>query len=154
MQIRSASPLLLLLSLGLAGAPAHAQATARPATGSVLVTMTGFRSDRGAMRISLFRSAQGYPGKHTLALRSGTGRIQGGAASFRFDGIPHGTYAISVLHDENGNGKMDTNWIGIPKEGGGASNDAKARFGPPKYEDAKFVLAQPALKLAIKIRYP
>jgi uncharacterized protein (DUF2141 family) len=49
---------------------------------------------------------------------------------------------------------MDTNWLGIPKEGGGASNNPKARMGPPRFEDAKFVLRAPLLKMTIQIRYP
>ena len=123
-------------------------------TGTITVTMVGFRNEKGFMRISLFDSKKGFPGDHTRAVRTGSGRIQNGAAAFTFADVPHGTYAIAVLHDENGNGKMDTNAIGIPKEGGGASNDAKARFGPPKFDDAKFVLRDAQLKLRINIRYP
>ena len=55
-----------------------------------------------------------------------------------FEGIPAGTYALVVLHDENMNGKVDTNWIGIPKEGYGFSNDAKASFSAPSFKDASF----------------
>ena len=54
--------------------------------------------------------------------------------------LPVGEYAFSVFHDENANDKLDANWIGIPKEPGVLSNNAKASFGPPKYEDAKFQL--------------
>jgi uncharacterized protein (DUF2141 family) len=139
---------LLVLAAPLRGA------TEPRATGTIVVTMAGFRNEKGAMRISLFDSPRGFPGNHRLAIRSGSGRIQGGAATFSFPGVPHGTYAIAVLHDENGNGKMDTNFIGIPTEGGGASNDAKARFGPPKFDEAKFVLRGTQLKLRINIRYP
>ena len=128
-------------------------AESRP-TATINVTMVGFRNEKGAMRISLFDSKKGYPGDHRRAVRTGSGRIQNGKAAFSFTGVPHGTYAIAVLHDENGNGKMDTNAIGIPKEGGGASNDAKARFGPPKFDEAKFVLRDAQLKLRINIRYP
>ena len=54
--------------------------------------------------------------------------------------LPPGQYAFSVFYDENGNGKMDTNFIGIPKEPIAMSNNAKGKFGPPKYEDALFEL--------------
>ena len=142
---------LLPLTMLLASAAVAAERT--PA-GTIAVDMRGFRSDRGSMRVSLFASANGYPGRHELALRAGTGRIKDRAAAFRFENIPHGTYAVSVLHDENDNRKMDTNWLGIPKEGGGASNNPKPRMGPPRFEDAKFVLRAPLLKMAIQIRYP
>ncbi len=55
-----------------------------------------------------------------------------------FESLPPGEYAISVFHDENKNGKMDSNFFGIPKEGVGASNDAKGQLGPPHDKDAKF----------------
>jgi uncharacterized protein (DUF2141 family) len=54
--------------------------------------------------------------------------------------IPQGTYAIACYHDENNNGKLDTKFMGIPKEGTGASNDARGTMGPPKFKDAKFQL--------------
>jgi len=151
-------PMRLRFAVALAalalGAPLLGLAAESPATGTITVTMAGFRSDKGFMRISLFASKKGYPGDHTRAVRTGSGSIKNGTATFAFTGVPHATYAIAVLHDENGNGKMDTNAIGIPKEGGGASNDAKARFGPPKFDEAKFVLRDAQLKLRINIRYP
>ena len=51
---------------------------------------------------------------------------------------PAGEYAVAIVHDENGNGRLDTSWLGIPKEGLGTSNNARGRLGPPKYRDAKF----------------
>jgi uncharacterized protein (DUF2141 family) len=66
--------------------------------------------------------------------------IAGGAARVEFPGLAPGAYAVAVYHDENGNGKMDANFLGIPKEPTGASNDAKGKMGPPKFEDARFAL--------------
>lgn len=56
--------------------------------------------------------------------------------------LPPGAYAISIFYDANGNGELDTNFIGIPKEPVALSNNAKAKFGPPKYKDALFTLAE------------
>jgi uncharacterized protein (DUF2141 family) len=55
--------------------------------------------------------------------------------------LPPGEYALTIFFDHNGNGKLDTNFIGIPKEPMALSNNAKAKYGPPKYEDAVFSLA-------------
>jgi uncharacterized protein (DUF2141 family) len=140
-------PLATLLLAGVAVAE-------KGSGGTIALELRGFRSDRGTMRVSLFASAKGYPGRHELALRAGTGPIKNRVATFRFDNVPHGVYAVSVLHDENDNRKMDTNWLGIPKEGGGASNNPRARMGPPRFEDAKFALRSPLLKMTIQIRYP
>jgi uncharacterized protein (DUF2141 family) len=58
-----------------------------------------------------------------------------------FDRLPAGEYAVAAYQDINGNGKLDRNFIGIPKEPVGVSNRAKGRFGPPKWRDAKFQLS-------------
>ena len=52
--------------------------------------------------------------------------------------LPAGEYAIASYHDENGNGKLDTNALGLPEEGYGFSNDARGMFGPPKFSEAVF----------------
>ena len=62
-----------------------------------------------------------------------------------------GEYAISAYHDLDGNGRMKTNFIGIPREPIGTSNDAKGRFGPPKYKDAKFQIGEEATTIPINL---
>ncbi|MBU2930266.1 DUF2141 domain-containing protein [Winogradskyella psychrotolerans] len=64
--------------------------------------------------------------------------IKNKQCTITFNGIPEGIYAVSVFHDENDNGKMDTNFMHIPKEDYGCSNGATGFMGPPKWEDAKF----------------
>jgi uncharacterized protein (DUF2141 family) len=54
-------------------------------------------------------------------------------------GIPNGTYAISVFHDVNHNGELDKNFLGVPIEPIGFSNNVRATFGPPKFSRAAFV---------------
>ena len=66
-------------------------------------------------------------------------QVETDSAIWQFD-IPDGTYAIGIFIDTNDNNKMDKNFLGIPKEQYGFSNNAKARFGPPSFEDASFIL--------------
>lgn len=66
--------------------------------------------------------------------------------------VPAGEYAISIFHDVNENGKMDRNFIGIPKEGVGASNDAAGSFGPPSYDKAKFTVPRSQL-VSVTMKY-
>jgi uncharacterized protein (DUF2141 family) len=66
--------------------------------------------------------------------------IKNNTISVIFKDIPAGIYAVSFVHDENNNGKMDTNFLGIPSEDYGCSNNAKGFMGPPKWDDAKFEL--------------
>ena len=56
------------------------------------------------------------------------------------DNLKPGKYTFKYFHDENNNNEMDTNWIGIPKEGFGFSNNAKGKFGPPSHEKMIFEL--------------
>ena len=65
--------------------------------------------------------------------------------------LPPGDYAISIFYDVNANGELDTNFIGIPKEPVALSNNAKARFGPPKYKDALFTLPDEGAVQTIEI---
>lgn len=72
--------------------------------------------------------------------------------ALRFDGLPRGTYAVAVIHDENGNNRLDT-FAGVPREGYGFSNNAPVRFGPPKFAAARFDLGGDANRQQIRIRY-
>ena len=70
-----------------------------------------------------------------------------------FEAIPLGTYALAVIHDENSNGKLGTNWLGIPTEGYGFSNDAKAMLGKPSFADASFSYDRQTLDMTISLHY-
>jgi len=71
-----------------------------------------------------------------------------------FENLPAGEVAVSLFHDENSNSTLDRNFLGIPKEGWGASRDAKAHFGPPSYDDARLRLAAGEHKqIAIHLQY-
>lgn len=65
--------------------------------------------------------------------------------------ISFGTYAISLFHDQNGNGKLDSNWMRIPKEPYGFSQNAAATFGPPKFRKAAFQHGHATTKVKIKL---
>jgi uncharacterized protein (DUF2141 family) len=131
--------LILLFTVQLAAA-------AEP--GEVQIEVTGLQEASGNIFIAVYDSEDNWLGE---------GSIQGQKVSIedsREGGIvfaelqlPPGEYALSIFYDANGNGKMDTNFIGIPKEPVAMSNNAKGKFGPPKYEDAKFVLgAEPVVQ--------
>jgi uncharacterized protein (DUF2141 family) len=65
--------------------------------------------------------------------------------------LPPGRYAVSVYLDENGNRKLDTNWLGMPKEAVGVSNNPRGRMGPPRFEDSVFVHGSSAETISIKL---
>jgi uncharacterized protein (DUF2141 family) len=136
-----------LLALGLCtGATAAA-----PAEGhTITVRVIGLRSDKGAVYCRLFAGGEQFPKAGFVAQQAA--KIAGGAASCTFAGVAAGTYAVSAYHDENGNGKLDTNFLGIPSEGVGVSNNRFPAIGPPKWKDAKFTTGGDAA-IEIKLRY-
>ena len=120
---------------------------------SIHVDVLGLHSVRGHVWCFLYNSEVGFPKDQRVAMARVSGAIAGGSSSCDFSNLPNGTYAVSVYHDENDNGRLDANVLGIPKEGVGASNDAKAHFGPPNFNDAKFVVERKPQVLIIHIHY-
>jgi len=80
-------------------------------------------------------------------------KIRDAEARCDFLDIKPGTYALAVTHDENMNGKIDTNWLGVPKEGYGFSNDAKAMLGPPSFSAASFHYDGQDIEMTISLHY-
>lgn len=105
----------------------------------ITVKVTGLKSEKGAVGFGLFNTDKYFLRKEGKYKKAQV-KISENGTFYTFKNIPEGIYAISVYHDENGNGKLDKNLIGFPKEGVGISNDAKGFFGPPTFEDARFVL--------------
>ena len=91
---------------------------------SLTITVTGIRNTNGALIACIFRDRQGFPTcqKSRTAILQ-TQRITGSTMTVRFNNLAPGTYVASVQHDEDGDGKLKTNFIGIPKEGVGISNN-------------------------------
>ena len=119
----------------------------------VEVKVEGLRSSDGSIRYSLFGAAEGYPQDGSKAVRKGSAPIAEKASVFQIKDLTPGPYAISVIHDENNNEKLDTGLFGIPTEGIGASNNAKGSFGPPKFEDARFDVGAKGATQVIKIMH-
>ncbi|MBV1775422.1 DUF2141 domain-containing protein [Burkholderiaceae bacterium DAT-1] len=99
------------------------------------VEVKGVEEASGMVQVALFNSEGTWLNKRFTSMSASARK---GTVSVTFKDIPMGDYAISVYHDVNGNGKLDSNFIGMPSEPYGFSNDAKGMFGPAKFEDAKF----------------
>ncbi len=108
---------------------------------SVLVALTGLEEAEGRIFVSVYDSKDTWLGEETVM------RSEVVIADARSEGVvrtelslPPGEYALSIFYDANDNGTLDTNFIGIPKEPVALSNNARPKFGPPKYKDAVFTL--------------
>lgn len=118
------------------------------AIGQLKVTIEGLQNDDGRVMVGLFASKEGYTSSKE-PFRGCQVEIRGRKAECTFVGIPYGTYAIKAYHDKNGNGKLDMNFMGIPNETYGFSNNARGNFGPAKWEDAKFIINSKNMSMEI-----
>jgi len=119
------------------------------------VKILNIRNSTGTVDCALFESPKGFP---IAFLRSATNvmviKIRKTQAQCDFENIPPGTYALAVIHDENMNGKLDTNWLGLPTEGYGFSNGAIATtHGAPSFAAASFPYDGRRLDMTITLHY-
>jgi len=114
---------------------------------SLSIEFEGLKSDNGKLFIALYNQEADFLKNEIKGLEVD---IIDGKAKANFDNLAKGIYAISSFHDKNNNGKMDTNFLGIPKEPVACSNNAKGSFGPPKFKDAKFSITDNKTHLKIK----
>ena len=107
---------------------------------TLTVNITGISDIKGDIYIYLYTSEKGFPIEISKANKFKKVKVSKKSLSVSFKDITYGTYAVSVYHDIDANGKINQNFLGIPKEPVGVSNNAEGFMGPPKYEDAKFSL--------------
>jgi uncharacterized protein (DUF2141 family) len=135
------------------GNPA-ATAFAQSSCPGIHVQILGIKNSTGAVACALFESPDGFPAEFLLsATNIMMIKIKDTQARCDFEDIPPGTYALAVIHDENMNGKLDMNRLGIPTEGYGFSNDAKARLSAPSFRAASFPYDGRNLDMTITLNY-
>jgi uncharacterized protein (DUF2141 family) len=103
----------------------------------ITVKINNLDNSKGKVLVAIYDSKDSFLNKRYKGTMS---KINDNTCEVTFKNIPEGVYAISLFHDENDNNKMDSNFLGIPKEDYGCSNNATGFMGPPKWEDAKFEL--------------
>jgi uncharacterized protein (DUF2141 family) len=108
-----------------------ASASPKPKS-TITVRINGLRNDKGLVFVALFDSERTFDAKK--ALMGGQTRPSNGSAVVVLENVVPGRYAVSFIHDENENKKLDTNFLGIPTEGFGFSRDAMGTFGPPGFD--------------------
>jgi uncharacterized protein (DUF2141 family) len=139
------------VALLLAGIAGSASGQSWP---GIHVTILGVRNSTGAVACALFESPEGFPIEFLrFATRIMVMKVRDTRARCDFAEIAPGTYALAVIHDENLNGKLDANRLGMPTEGYGFSNDARAALGPPSFSAASFPYDGRNLALTIRLNY-
>jgi uncharacterized protein (DUF2141 family) len=120
---------------------------------SIQVRITGIESSKGQLALLLFKGGDGFPSDYTKAVRQVMIPVVSPATVYTFADLPFGTYAITVMHDENKNNELDKNMFGIPEEGIGVSNNALNMFGPPVFNECAFNLNGASAKVEIQLDY-
>lgn len=120
---------------------------------TVELTFSGIKTVKGQLLISLHNES-GFPDQENKAIKNLVVEVKQSKININIEGLLPGSYAISVVHDENKNFKLDKNMLGVPKEGYGFSNNPSAKFGAPSFSESKFVLLKSEIKkLEIKMIY-
>jgi uncharacterized protein (DUF2141 family) len=153
MAMRTAIAIALVVGSMIGAISITPQADDVAAANSIKVVVEGFHSNSGEADCVLFGSPEGFPSDSKIAMKRTKSKIVNNQAVCAFTAVAAGEYAVSVFHDENANGVLDRNFIGMPKEGVGASNDAAGKLGPPKFEDARFSYKGGQQTLTIHLRY-
>ena len=130
--------ILLLLS---AAAPA----------GDLEIRLERVRNERGAVHLCLTRDPAHFPdcGKDPAAVKRS---VAANVHVIRFTAVRPGDYALSVLHDENRNGRLDT-LVGVPREGFGFSRSPRVLFGPPRFDQVRFGIAEGFTRQTVRMQY-
>ena len=150
---RSVLPVALVGLLALLAAPPALHAAA--ASNGIRVVVKGLRDNQGRVGCGLFKGPDGFPRERNKEFAGRWTPIHKQEAVCFFKGAPAGTYAVTVLDDENMDGKMDFGPLGMPKKGYGFSNNAPARLSPPTFDAASFKYdGQSSLTVPIDIVYP
>ncbi len=123
------------------------------AQGKVEARISNFTNSKGVCRACLFNTAASFNGKEGQAVQCVQVPVNNQKAEVVFENIPAGNYAVSVFHDANNNNKLDVNFLGIPKEGYGASKNKLPFAAAPAFADNQFaVKPNTTIQLNIRLR--
>jgi uncharacterized protein (DUF2141 family) len=126
-------------------------------TATLTIVVDGLRNGRGQVGCRLYRPSEDFARDDSPAI---VGRqlvpIEDRRARCVFAGLAPGRYAVALMHDENGNRRLDTNLVGIPVEGFGFTNNAEPHtFGPPTFDEAAVVVrAGRTTAQRVRVMYP
>ncbi|MEA5598562.1 DUF2141 domain-containing protein [Rivularia sp. UHCC 0363] len=133
---------LLFSTLASVGLVLKANAVEDSAT--LTVAIKGIENQKGQVCLRIYENESGFPLGNSSEAKSQCTKITGNSLKQEFTGLKRGTYAVAVIDDQNGDTKLNRDFLGIPEEGFGISNNptVSVKTGTPKFESASFSLTQ------------
>ena len=117
--------------------------------GTIILKVTGLHSGKGQVKIAVFNSSETWLGDHPAY--NATIDVDGQSVTWKLNDVSYGDYGVAVFHDENSNGKMDKNLLGMPLEPYGFSNNLRIILGAPKWDKGKVAVRNPTTEISIEV---
>lgn len=122
-----------------------------PPPAGLQIVFTNIKQAQGQIYVAVYDSPADYMNANKARSKKVLTVTAKGSLACTFPELPPGAYAISCFHDVNGNGKLDTNFVGIPSEPYGASNNARPKFRAPNWDETKFELKNNSGEISIRL---
>lgn len=135
---RYTAALAVLVSISAAAHAAEKDNNASASASDLTITITAVGESKGQLMLAVYDSEKSFRKEAVRAIRQ---PAVAGKMTVTIPKLPHGTYAVMAFQDLNENGKLDTNFVGIPKEPWGGSLQGKSVFGAPGWTDTRFDLS-------------
>jgi uncharacterized protein (DUF2141 family) len=139
--------LLTIAGVGLIAPPASAVSS------NLTVMIEGLKSKQGQVCARLFAQSDGFPDRQDKAVANQCIKVSKIATGFKFDNLAPGSYAVAIFHDANSDNKLNTGVFGIPSEGLGCSRNPRGLVGPPRFQDAVFLVVGPNNEIKVQLNY-
>jgi uncharacterized protein (DUF2141 family) len=121
--------------------------------GNLNVEIDGLRNSIGQVCVSLYNSSRGFPEDSSRVLQKQCVKVTEVPLMVKFENLKLGSYAAVVMHDEDSNGTVNQDDLGIPLEGFGFSQNPEVITSAPKFGDAAFFVAGASTDIEIKLIY-
>ncbi|KIM12836.1 MAG: hypothetical protein KU37_00105 [Sulfuricurvum sp. PC08-66] len=120
--------------------------------GEIEITIEGVKNANGELSIGLYDEAKAFAKPNAKVVKGVFVKASQGTMVVKLVNIPDGVYAVSLFHDQNSNQKLDTNFLGMPIEGYGFSNNVYPMFRSASFEEARFELMG-TKEMSISVHY-
>ena len=117
------------------------------------IEITGIKNKQGQICLSLFNKHHGFPNDGNNAIQTSCIKVTDIKERVTLTNLAPGSYAIAIFHDENNDGILNFNWVGIPTEGFGFSQNPPILKGIPKFKDSAIIVSDSEINIEIKLKY-